>query len=198
MSILTAISRGCRGTMVDGTVRLSIKKFCKKCNSETDHHKAGKCKVCDRAFSAKWAAANPDKRKAAAARYRAADPDKVRKSNAKWKAAYPEKVKEINAAWRAKNPEACRIHVQNRNARKRENGGKLSTGLAEKLYKLQRGKCPCCKQPLGDDYHLDHIVPLALGGVHEDWNMQLLRAVCNMQKHKKHPVRFMQSRGFLL
>lgn len=74
----------------------------------------------------------------------------------------------------------------------------MSSGLAIRLYKLQRGKCACCGLPLGDDYHLDHIMPLALGGTNTDDNIQLLRAKCNMQKSAKHPVDFMQQRGFLL
>ena len=74
----------------------------------------------------------------------------------------------------------------------------LSVGLSAKLFKLQKGKCPCCKQPLGDDYHLDHKMPLALGGTNTDENMQLLRSICNLQKHAKHPVDFMQERGYLL
>lgn len=45
---------------------------------------------------------------------------------------------------------------------------------------------------------MDHIVPLALGGSNTDGNIQLLRATCNQQKHAKHPVVFMQERGFLL
>lgn len=83
-------------------------------------------------------------------------------------------------------------------ARKRDVGGKLTAGLAARLFKLQQGKCPCCGRPLGRDYHLDHILPLALGGPNEDWNIQLLRRRCNSQKHAKHPIDFMQQRGFLL
>lgn len=55
-----------------------------------------------------------------------------------------------------------------------------------------------CGKPLGDAYHLDHVMPLALGGSNTDDNMQLLRDRCNLQKHAKHPVDFMQERGFLL
>ena len=86
----------------------------------------------------------------------------------------------------------------NRRARMLEVGGKLSSGLSGRLFKLQRGKCACCKLPLGDDYHLDHIIPIDLGGANEDWNIQLLRAKCNCQKHNTHPIDFMQSKGFLL
>jgi 5-methylcytosine-specific restriction endonuclease McrA len=45
---------------------------------------------------------------------------------------------------------------------------------------------------------MDHIVPLYLGGLNVDSNIQLLRAKCNLQKNKKHPVDFMRSKGFLL
>jgi 5-methylcytosine-specific restriction endonuclease McrA len=45
---------------------------------------------------------------------------------------------------------------------------------------------------------MDHIIPLALGGANTDDNIQLLRATCNLQKHTKHPIDFMQQRGYLL
>ena len=46
--------------------------------------------------------------------------------------------------------------------------------------------------------HLDHIMPLALGGSNTDDNIQLLRARCNLQKRAKHPVDFMRERGYLI
>lgn len=116
----------------------------------------------------------------------------------KWNAANPDKVKERVRAWQKANPEACRIIRQNRRTRKLENGGKLSMGLMSKLFKLQKGKCACCLKPLGDKYHMDHIMPLALGGSNTDDNIQLLRQRCNHQKHAKHPIDFMRERGFLL
>lgn len=79
-----------------------------------------------------------------------------------------------------------------------ENGGVLSQGLAAKLFDLQGGKCACCGKSLAQGYHLDHIMPLALGGMNIDGNMQLLTPLCNMQKSKKHPEDFMRSRGFLI
>ena len=109
-----------------------------------------------------------------------------------------EKMRATTKAWRKANPEATRVNNQNRRCRKRANGGKLSKGLSAKLFKLQRGLCPCCQQPLGADFHLDHIMPLSLGGMNIDSNIQLLRQSCNQQKSAKHPVEFMQSRGFLI
>ena len=141
---------------------------------------------------------NPEKVKAANARYRAANPEKVRLARAALRERYKERAKVLKAQWRKENPAAMRIYKLNQRLRKHTNGGKLSASLALKLFKLQKGKCPCCGEPLGNDYQLDHKMPLLLGGVHEDSNVQLLRKVCNLQKSIKHPINFMQSRGFLL
>ena len=143
-------------------------------------------------------AANPEIIRARIAKWKAANPGKIRAANAAWRAANLEKAKATVAAWGAANPEARRIIKQNRRARKREGSGKLSKGLAGKLFRLQRGKCACCGKPLGDDFHLDHIMPLALGGTNTDDNIQLLTATCNMQKNAKHPIEFMRQRGFLI
>lgn len=102
-------------------------------------------------------------------------------------------------AWFAENPEKRRAYEANRRAKKRERGGSLSPEIAGKLFVLQRGKCACCRTALKDvKQHLDHIVPLALGGLNSDENMQILCQPCNQTKHAKHPVDFMQSRGYLL
>lgn len=115
-----------------------------------------------------------------------------------WAKLNPERNRETSAAWRAANPELRIIWESNRRARKRASGGQLSEGLIERLFNLQKGKCACCSLPLGDDFHLDHIMPIALGGPNTDDNMQLLRKSCNLSKNAKHPIDFMQSRGFLL
>lgn len=156
------------------------------------------CKSCAKTAKAKWRATNLSKVRAYDAEWEASNPDKVREIAAKCYAANSEKVKIAVAKWAAKNPEAVRVHHQNRRASKFKNGGQLSKGLAEKLFRLQRGKCACCKQPLGDDYHMDHVMPLVLGGSNTDDNMQLLRKTCNLQKNRKHPVEFMRQRGFLI
>jgi len=146
----------------------------------------------------KWDATNKEKIAAQQAEYRANHKDRIKLRDAQKYAEDTERCKAYNKAWYANNPDAVRIKNQNRRARIREVGGKLSKGLAEKLFDLQKGKCPCCKRGLGKNYHLDHIVPLALGGSNEDSNAQLLRAECNLKKHAEHPVSFMQSKGYLL
>ena len=107
-------------------------------------------------------------------------------------------IRERKRKWRKDNPSAVRVYYHSRRIRKLNGGVKLSKGLVEKLLRLQRGKCACCGRPLGSDYHLDHIMPLSMGGLNTDNNVQLLRAKCNLQKSAKHPVDFMRQRGYLI
>ena len=199
-------------------------KNCTKCGIEknlSEFHKdssklygvRGICKLCIKASDANRYLANPEKIKARAALWKLTIPgymksydaaryeknkEKIKARSAAWRAANPEKQKAQQLAWKAANHEKLRIIDQNRRARKMLSGGKLSKDIASKLMVLQRGRCACCKLPLGDDYHIDHIIPLALGGANTDENIQLLRGLCNRKKGPKHPIEYMQSKGMLL
>jgi hypothetical protein len=200
-----------------------MRKACRKCGIEKPlsdfiklkHRKdgVGDCKACHAATGLAWRHANPDKARAHQQTYGTAHPGRKAAAVKKYEAANPEKVKAAKAAWNSKNKvrnaaskrawiaanrDAHLAIRNNRRARKIAAGGKLSKDLAQRLYILQKGKCPCCLRPLEDDYHLDHIQPLALGGTNTDDNIQLMRGTCNNQKNAKHPIDFMQSRGFLL
>lgn len=91
-----------------------------------------------------------------------------------------------------------RAQSQNMRAKQLRAEGLLSHDLLDRLYKLQKGKCPCCKRALGKDFHMDHIVALANGGTNTDNNIQLLRDRCNLTKSTMDPILFMQINGFLI
>lgn len=189
-------------------------KFCKKCDCHTERKKDGRCIPCSKVYDASWRSANHENIVAYNAAYRAANREKIKASHAAWQKAnpeyikaavrryaerHPEKRKASKAAWQAANRDRMLIHLQNRRAKVRSIGGKLSIGLKEKLFMLQKGKCACCKADLSKKTpHLDHRMPIALGGSNTDDNIQLLCSKCNQSKNAKHPVDFMQSRGFLL
>lgn len=196
-------------------------KFCKKCQCETERNTYKQCKPCVRARALAWRLENPEKKKAYQEDYNKKHIEKVREyariyfsihgksyyqnnkdemaaRRRKYKAENPEKVKQAEEKWRKNNVQLARDRTRECSHSRRQAVGKLSYGIKEKLFLLQRGKCACCSLPLGEKYHLDHIMPLALGGSNTDDNIQLLRATCNQQKKAKHPVDFMQSRGFLL
>lgn len=184
---------------------------CKRCGS-TSIGPRGTCKACRSAYDAAryspekskakflaWRLANLERNRARVAAWRVANIEKRKEYQLNYRAANPEKIRAIEAASRAKNPETSRVKSLNRRARKLESGGELSKDIAERLFKLQRGKCACgCGLTLGKDFHRDHRMPLALGGSNTDDNIQLLRQRCNNQKGAKDPVEFMQQKGFLL
>jgi 5-methylcytosine-specific restriction endonuclease McrA len=130
---------------------------------------------------------------------RAADPGIARRSNLQRKAKDPDAERARVREWFAKNPEKRRAYENNRRAKAKAAGGKVSADIAQRLMTLQRGKCACCRSDLTKvAFHLDHVIPLTGGGRNDDSNMQLLCARCNNQKYNKHPVDFMQSKGYLL
>lgn len=187
-------------------------KTCGICGG-SEFYKDGRCKPCTRKkvmkyskdpvvrerkrlASAEWYERNKVAALAYATKKRSENPG----LNSSYHAANKDKINARKAAYRAENidKERSRERIKNHNRRAAQKG-KLSADISDRLLILQRGKCACgCQQPLGDDYHLDHIMPLALGGTNTDDNIQLLRQPCNNQKYAKHPVDFMQSRGFLL
>lgn len=169
----------------------------------------------DRIAAAASYAANPEKQKAASAKW---EKENLEQCRLNWRnyqiqnkdaiaakqaivRATPEgkaQQKAWHAAWSKENPEARKIIDQNYRAKKLDAGGTLSRGLSEKLFELQKGLCACCRKPLGENFHLDHILAVSRGGQNIDSNIQLLRQRCNNQKGAKDAIVFMQSRGFLL
>ncbi len=145
-----------------------------------------------------WKRKNPDRIKAIDARKYAKHRVSDRKRRAVKYEQNKESVKAANKAYKINNRHLYAAYSHNRRARKLASSGKLSPGLSLKLYELQKGMCPCCGKPLGDDFHIDHIVPLSKGGANEDWNIQLLRSSCNLRKNAKDPIEYMQENGFLL
>lgn len=171
------------------------------------------CRACATLRQKEWRAANPDRERETRHAYYARHPEMVKAKNAKTYAKDPEKARArgrayyalnkqkalaSTVAWMKAHPEEMAVYRHTRRARQHASGGKIAKGLAASLFNLQRGKCACCGLPLGKDYHLDHVVPLALGGSNTDDNIQLLRKRCNHQKGAKDPIDFMQLRGKLL
>lgn len=107
------------------------------------------------------------------------------------------KRREYNKKYRAEHPGCRRVEKKNRKLKVRTSG-RLSAGIVKMLLEKQKGKCVVCKVSIKDGFHIDHIIPIAKGGMNVDRNVQLLCPPCNLAKSDKHPVEFMQSNGFLL
>ena len=160
-------------------------------------------------YSARWRQKNPDyktpvnplqaeKQKAWVEKNKEA----YRQYQKNWAQNNKEKVAKYIKTYAQKHKDKMREKSQRnksaRKARKLGVGGKLSKDIKKKLWELQSGKCACCSKKLTSDAHIDHIMPLALGGKNVDCNTQLLLPKCNMRKNAKHPIDYMRQKGFLL
>jgi 5-methylcytosine-specific restriction endonuclease McrA len=189
-------------------------KPCVKCGAQ-ERNSRGKCKPCARECYARWAKANRERVRMNARKWQKANSDRVAENARKWREENPEKAIESRRRWREANPEKeaergrrwleansekSRIRCQDRRAKKKGNGGKLSKDIAQRLIILQKGKCACGCSALLDKtgYHLDHIMPIALGGKNDDTNVQLLTPTCNRKKSAKHPDDWARENGRLL
>lgn len=183
------------------------------------------CAPCAKKSKDDWRKANPDYIK----QYREKNKEKIKRDVAKYQLENKAKIDEYkknhrienlaryteNAAkayaedsvarraavkaWKKENPSKVKVINQNRRALKKYNGGKLSSGIVQRLMSLQKNRCACCCADLNDSgHHVDHIIPLSKGGAHDDANIQLLCPTCNLSKRDKLPIEFMQSRGFLI
>lgn len=157
------------------------------------------------AYHAEWHRKNMEnpeyviKMREKAARYLLEHPNYTSERNAIRRAKDPEKAKRESREWFAKNPHKRAAYEQNRRAKKRGALGVVSPDIKNKLLELQKNKCAICGADLSNlVIHLDHIMPLALGGEHDDKNLQAVCQPCNQTKRSKHPIDFMQSKGLLL
>lgn len=149
-----------------------------------------------------WYWKNRDRSLAAHGRWYEKNSDIAKARTLKWRKDNPKRVREQDAkkrANRSKEYMAKRaLYEHTRRARKRNAFGTLSVGLADRLYRLQKGCCVSCRATLHRKFEMDHIVSLAAGGLNSDANIQLLCRPCNRSKHSKDPIEFMRGRGFLL
>jgi 5-methylcytosine-specific restriction endonuclease McrA len=204
-----------------------LNPWCRACKSKSnsEHHAKNRDK---RAAQAKaWAQANPEKVRDRAKRYRENSPEAAKAANDRYRKANPEKrlewsmrdywknrsvrltaMREYRAAnqdvlrskrmvWERANRPLIAMHKRAYKARKRCAEGRFTPHDVERLKSLQRGRCACCKGKLFD-FHIDHRTALSKGGTNDPSNLQLLCPKCNLTKHAKDPIDFMQSLGFLL
>ena len=112
--------------------------------------------------------------------------------------------------YRLNNPdkirESNRVGKHRRRARERGQQGNVSPYITQVLLQRQNNRCaaPGCGKRIGKrvkgkiDHHLDHIIPIAKGGLNDDANLQVLCVACNQSKTDKDPLVFARERGMLL
>lgn len=104
-----------------------------------------------------WLAANPDK----AERKRKRDRERL----AQWDKEHPDRERDKCAWRRAKTCMAATIERVKR----------------ADIWRRDGGRCHICGKPCDpNNWHLDHLIPLSIGGTHEPKNVAVSHPRCNM------------------
>jgi 5-methylcytosine-specific restriction endonuclease McrA len=125
-----------------------------------------------------------------------------KKKASEYYAKNPESVKKRVDIWRKKNWEQLKPkfleYRHRRMAREKNAQGTHTKNDVYVLLELQNHKCAECKTSLGKEFHLDHIMPLFLGGSNDRSNLQMLCPTCNLKKSFKDPIKWANENGRLL
>lgn len=153
-------------------------KLCKTCGIEktfTSFHKRGKkyqpkCKECKKEYHK--------------LRYREKK-EHILSLNKKWREENRERKREINLSWKKRCSGKVNSHTAARRASKHNATPEWLTeeqkSEIEQTYWLARD----LRSVTGEDYHVDHIVPLKgkdVCGLHVPWNLQVLPSDLNYLK----------------
>jgi 5-methylcytosine-specific restriction endonuclease McrA len=97
-----------------------------------------------------------------------------------------------NAAYRATRPDKARERDSRNHARRRgaafcAHPGCLALGPAALAWQTNPHRCYLCGTVVweGVNLHMDHVVPIARGGVHCAENLRPTCATCNLKKHAR-------------
>lgn len=145
---------------------------------------------------------NPEPVKAAASKWAAENRDRKSAKCKEWREANKEYIKKSMRAWYSENIESVLASNRKRRAISRSADGHHTAADVRALLDNQQGFCANCKAKLfksgKQKFHVDHIMPLALGGSNWPANLQCLCPRCNMSKGAKHPDEWAKQQGRLL
>lgn len=102
--------------------------------------------------------------------------------------------------WRISNVTKVRNYNRNSKAKRKGAEGRHTAEDVAEILRKQKFKCAECGISIRErsSRHVDHIMPIALGGSNWPSNLQVLCVTCNLQKSDQHPSVFARSKGRLV
>jgi len=181
------------------TARGNLRSYCRLCarayNREFYDKNADAMRARSRKYHREHDAENREKKRAYDREYSRRNAAKKRQYTARFRAEHPEYMIE----WRSVNADRLRKArrsdegrkaqseiAHRRRARKLNAGGTFTTADIEAIRKAQGNRCYLCGKMLRK-YHIDHFIPLALGGTNDPGNLRLACPKCNQSKGAIHP-----------
>lgn len=166
------------------------------------------CIVCSYKLSnsslSKFKPVYDDEYKAKRKAYRQSDKGKIIEADRKrrWKEKNPERDRNHQKDFLKRFPEKAKMYSKagssNRRVRLILTEGTYNINDIKFLLLKQKNKCVYCKKDVSNKYHVDHIMPLALGGRNDRKNLQITCPTCNLRKSAKHPLDFARKLGLLI
>lgn len=161
----------------DKSRKLGVQKYCKECRylqflniKDTQHYK--------------------EKRK----EYNA----NRKEYHVQYREANRERINALSREWSEKNKDKRAIISFTYDSKRRsllKNGDKFSK--IKIWLKSQIKICYWCDVDCKDNYHIDHYIPLAKGGLHITENFVISCPSCNVRKNVKDPYDFAKTKGKL-
>lgn len=192
---------------------------CKYGHLEQKQTSTGNCMACKRNFENQWRVSNPSEAKnKSKLRYHrnrksileAQRLDRINNSQ-KYKNKYlkrrdknyiyglknRERMRENTKRWRQNNPQGYLSHIHKRRSALAR-GTSFTQSEIDSMLINQSYRCLNCRRDISNNPHIDHVMPLSLGGDNSIKNIQLLCQTCNQRKHAKHPIDWALENGRLV
>jgi len=166
-----------------------LRFWCKKCDLKANKNWSDDNRQKKREGNRLYYRRNKEKCAANHRRWASKNKERLKSYFLNWISAHEEHVKTAAArrgkAWTKANPERAKARTRNYRARKRNAIGSFTGEDIKELYHSQNGKCWWCGKAVGDNYHIDHRIPLSRGGTNAPNNLCISCANCNLRKWNK-------------
>ena len=128
-------------------------------------------------------------KKDAGRRWRHRNPDRKVQLQSIWNEQNKNRKNEYYQSYYQDNKHIYADGVRNRRSLKKGAEGTHTSEDVINILEAQEMKCaePTCGVDLSGGYHVDHIMPLVLGGSNWPENLQCLCPTCNLRKGGMHP-----------
>lgn len=139
--------------------------------------------------SRRWRIKNKDKHIAYSLNWAKENPNRVNKKNKLWKQRNPERYKEFQRKYNSSVPEKKRKQAAIRRCKKKNQSPILNENQKKIVECLYKQAIRLTKR-FGFQFEVDHILPLAKGGLHEPANLQVVPMKINRSKGSRKIFRW--------
>ena len=115
--------------------------------------------------------------------------------SAAWAAANRERHLRLHRETAARYPEKRKIAKATRRSQAAGSGGSHTAEDVRQIVSSQCGLCAYCLSQFGDNYHVDHVIPLSRGGDNSAGNLVASCVTCNLSKGRRTVLEFLQRRA---